>query len=146
MGSIVRKILAISLATAYAAIVMLGQGLHLLAPDCCHHDGFNAVHCSAQCHDYVCAHNCHDHEAAAFADNPFRGPAGPVVAASDCASDSHFCEICAFLFQAVTELPQLAAAPISLELVANVPCHKQGLYSSAVLGLHTARGPPQQVG
>jgi hypothetical protein len=141
MGSIARKLLAISLATAYASIVMLGQGLHLLAPDCCHHDGLNAVHCSAHCHDPVCAHDGHDHLASA--DNPFRGPAGPVVAASDCHSDSHFCEICAFLFQAVTELPQLATTPIVAELVADLPCQERALYSPAILGLHAARGPPQ---
>jgi hypothetical protein len=132
----VRKLLSCSLLATYAGISFLGQGLHLLLPDDGHHHGFDVI---------VCANSHHPHDHDCCADGQHDSPAGPIIA-NACAADSHDCEICEFLFQAVSQPPQIATTPDLHPLVAEVPCHPQGFYSPTILGLHAPRGPPQLLG
>jgi hypothetical protein len=139
MRSTVRKLLTGSLLATYVGISVLGQGLHLLAPDHGHpHHGLQIVTCATpdHCDGGGC---CHHHDDS----DQDRAVAGQFVTASGGAYDSHNCEICEFLFQAVSQPPQIADVPDlhPLVAVAALPHHK--IYSSAILGLHAARGPPQ---
>jgi hypothetical protein len=144
MRSAVYKLLTCSLLATYVGISVLGQGLHLLTPDHGHHHhGLQVVTCTAHghCHGGTCCAN-HPHSEHADHEDRNHAPAGQIVTAGG-ASDSHNCEICEFLFQAVSQPPLIAAVPDlhSLVAVAALPHHE--IYSSAILGLHAARGPPQ---
>ena len=128
-----RKLLTSSLLAAYAGIAMLGQGLHLLTPDC-HHNHIRVVQGAALCQGNHCCHDCDDDVPSDFA-----------ISAVDHAHHDHDCQICQFLVRAVTEPPHVATTPDLHVLVAQLPCESRGLYTSAILGLHTARGPPQSL-
>jgi hypothetical protein len=136
-----RQLLSCSLLATYAGIVMLGQGLHLLTP-CCHHHDATFTCCDSHDHAHGIA-GCTHHECSEHANDFKLAPAGPVIAASNCATSVHGCEICEFLFLAVTEPPNVASTPDSHVLVVATPGQQPRLYSSATHGLHTARGPPQ---
>ncbi len=131
MRRTLHKLLTYTLLATYAGISLLGQGLHWLTPDDCHHHGLSVVACTAHDHDH-CVHR--EIEA--------QSSARPILIASGRIPDSHTCEICEFLIQAVSQPPQVDATPDLHVLIADLPCDAQGLYSPTILGLHAARGPP----
>jgi hypothetical protein len=143
-----RKLLTCTLLAAYASIALLGQGLHWFLPHDHHHHGMMVVtrttHSQAHRHDAHCCHH-HPHGPCCRHVDHDRDPvpAGRMMGARDGDTHSHTCQICEFLFQAISEPPQLATTPDLHPLVADVPCPKAEHYSPAILGLHTARGPPQ---
>ena len=144
MRSQYRKILTCSLLATYAGISLLGQGLHLLTPHDGHHHGFEVVHCTTHGHAHE-AHCCagEEHSRDGHHGDHDQSAAGRFVVADGSISDSHACEICEFLFQAVSQPPQIAATPDLHILVADVSCPHKSLYSLTIVGLHSARGPPQ---
>src|SRR5437762_10274056 len=102
MRSRPRRFLSFVLLATYASIAILGEGLHELMPHAGHHhhDGLFIVHRASHGPEH------------ADRDAGYQGiSAGPVLIASDSDLDSHVCEICAFLFQAVSQ-PVEVAAPI----------------------------------
>ena len=119
-------LLTYTLLAAYSGIALLGQGLHLLAPEC---DGHHHEHCLVE-------HEAHDHPGQQHSsDNDDASGEGRSLI------DSHPCEICVFLAHSISQTPQIATVPFTQPLVAAAHSEQQGLYSSAVLGLHAARGP-----
>jgi hypothetical protein len=140
MRSTVRKLLTCSLLATYVSVSVLGQGLHLLAPDNGHHHGLQVVTCATHghCDGGACCHHHSDNDQG-------HALAGQSVTSSGGAHDSHNCEICEFLFQAVGQPPQIADVPDLHPLVAVAASSHHEIYSSAILGLHAARGPPQLV-
>lgn len=145
MRSTLHKLLTCSLLATYAGIALLGQGLHELTPGHGHHHGFEVVACTAHAHDkgHCCKH--HQHNESHHHDHESQ-PTGPAVAATDGAADSHSCEICEFLVQAVSQPPQIAVVPDLHPLVAVAATPHVEIYSQEILGLHAARGPPQLLG
>jgi hypothetical protein len=148
------KLLSCTILAAYASVMIIGEGLHSLAPGHDHHHGLNVVTHTSHSHghahhDHCCKHHshgggCHDHHHGHSHDRDNdQVPTGPVFAATDGESHSHACDICAFLYQAVSQPPQVATTPDLHPRVADLPCVITERYSSAVLGLHAARGPPQ---
>ena len=146
MRSILHKLLSCALLAAYASVMVIGEGLHSLTPGHDHHHGLSVITHSAHDHGHAHAHHgCqhHSHEHCCHNHDHDHVPAGPSIAALDGDMHSHECDICAFLYQAVSQPPQVATTPDLHPLVANVPCDVAERYSSALLGLHAARGPPQ---
>lgn len=123
-------LLTCTLLATYAGIALLGQGLHLLAPEC---EGGHHEHCLA-------IHEAHDHAGHKHSSGHQDGSDE-----SRSLTDSHPCEICVFLAHSVSEPPQIATVPIACPLVAAAECDPQDLYSLAIVGLHVARGPPRHV-
>jgi hypothetical protein len=145
MRSTLHKLLTCTLLATYVGISLLGQGLHELTPGHEHHHGFEVVTCTAHTHgDGDCCEH-HQHGESGHHDDHDSQPVGPVVAATDGASDSHTCEICEFLVQAVSQPPQIATVPDLHPLVAVAATPHVEIYSQAILGLHAARGPPHVV-
>jgi hypothetical protein len=140
-----RKLLTCWLLATYAGISLLGEGLHSLTPHG-HHHGLYVVTCAEHHHDHeadCCEHHRHEaHGADADHEHESHESAEQIVCAGSSATDCHSCEICEFLFQAVSEAPQIAATPDLHVLVADLPWTAHGLYSAIILGLHAARGPP----
>lgn len=135
MRSTLHKLLTCSLLATYVGISLLGQGLHLLTPeDEHHHYGSHVAAAAVHTHSDECCDD-HDSESAAL-----------ITVAAGSAADSHSCEICEFLFQAVGEAPQVAVVPDLHPLVAPTFTPHVEIYSQAILGLHAARGPPQLLG
>jgi len=132
MRSSLEKLLTCALLATYASIALLGEGLHSLVPHG-HHLGDRVVECVAGDHDHCACCNDHEHE-----ESQERA-----LTAGGCIGDCHACEICEFLFQAVSAPPSIAASPDPHPFVADVPGTIHGLYSAAIFGLHAARGPPQ---
>jgi hypothetical protein len=123
------------LLATYAGIALLGEGLHALVPEGEHHHdhGIYVAHhtCNGECHH----HDVHD-------GGEHGAPAHAALTAADSGADSHLCEICEFLFQAISQ-PAEVAAPIEWEpLVARAHATPQRLYSLVSLGPQAARGPP----
>ena len=144
MRSTFHKLLTVSLLATYASISLLGEGLHWFLPDDCQHHGLNVVTCST--HDHAHSADCciyHLHDARGRHTDHDHEPAGSVITACGCDTHSHPCEICEFLFHAVSQPPQVATAPDVRPLVADVPCYESAHYSPTALGIHVARGPPQ---
>jgi hypothetical protein len=154
MRPTLRTLLTCSLLAAYASISLLGQGLHWFQPHDHHHHGSMVVsrtthrhthkhgaHCCDHHPHGPCCHDTdHDHDQDHDDDHV---PAGPIVAARDGDTHSHMCQICEFLFQAVSGPPQVATTPDLHPLVADAPRSAAEHFSTAILGLHAARGPPQ---
>ena len=132
-----RQFLSYLLLATYAGISLLGDGLHMLLPEGGHHQhhhhGIYVVgHC---CHDSQHASAHHDH-----ADCGCSEESALAIAESD--ADSHLCEICAFLYQAISQ-PAEVAAPIDWQpLVVVAHVDPQPVYSPTSLGPQAARGPP----
>jgi hypothetical protein len=124
------------LLATYAGIALLGEGLHELMPDAGHqhHHGLAVVHCAGD-------HCCH----AGHADHDNVSQLASLTVNSD--SDSHVCEICQFLFQAISQ-PANVAAPIDWQplVAANSQQPQQLLHLPISLGSHAPRGPPQLLG
>jgi hypothetical protein len=158
MKSAARKILALTLLATYGGVAFLGQGLHFLAPHAGHHHGLEVVRCSihgdehwqhdVEQHDHD--HHGHSHDQdreSADSDAGCYGECdGLIVTSSECAAESHVCEICAFLFQLKSERTDLAAAvdwqPVAVDFAPLQP----PTYQPTVLGPHAPRGPPVSIG
>ena len=129
-----RQFLSCVLLATYASISLLGDGLHSLLPEGeHHHHGLYVVsHC---CSDTQLA--VHDHDAV-----PRGNSERTELTATDCDTDSHLCEICAFLYQAISQ-PAEVAAPIEWQpLIVVAHAKPQAIYSPTSLGPQAARGPP----
>jgi hypothetical protein len=128
-----RRFLSWFLLATYAGIALLGEGLHSLileGEQQHHHHGLYVV--SHTCGDPYHHDDATNHDASTHAS----------LTAADCDADSHVCEICAFLFQAISQ-PAEVAAPIEWEpFIAPAHAAPQPLYSLASLGPPAARGPP----
>jgi hypothetical protein len=133
MRSARHRFLSWFLLAIYAGIALLGEGLHSLVPEGerhHHHHGLYII-------SHVWSDACHQHDAAARDASTHAS-----LTAADCDADSHLCEICAFLFQAISQ-PAEVAAPIEWEpLIAPAHAAPQPLYWLASLGPQAARGPP----
>ena len=118
------------LLATYTGIALLGEGLHALAPEGEHHHGLYVVAhaCGEECHH----HGTTDHDAQSHAS----------LTAADCDTDSHVCEICAFLSQAISQPAEVAGLVEWQPLVAATHATPQPLYSLVSLGPQAARGPP----
>ncbi len=128
-----RRYLSYVLLAAYAGISLLGEGLHSLMPEAGHHhhDGLYIVNCPSR----GTAHADHDADSGVTS-------AEAVLTASYGDADSHICEICQFLFQAVGQ-PAEVASPLDWQpLVVATSSLPQPRYSSISLGPQTPRGPP----
>lgn len=127
-----RRFLSFALLATYAGISFLGEGLHWLLPEAGHqhHHGLYIVHCDRDCPGHA------DH------DGDHHGtPASAALSANEDA-DSHVCEICEFLFQAVSQ-PAEVASPIDWQpLIVAVASLSQPIYTPAPLGPQAPRGPP----
>ena len=133
------RFLSYVLLATYAGITLLGEGLHDLLPEQGHHHGLcfvtHAAHDSdADDHD-AC---CHDHASTLASARPVE----PAIAADDCDSDSHVCEICAFLYQAIGQPAEVAAPTDWQPLIAVAHANPQPTYSATSLGPQAPRGPP----
>ena len=131
-----RQFLSYVLLATYAGISLLGDGLHSLLPEGEHHHHHHGL--------YVVGHACgdshHEHHVceAAIDDEA----AETSLTAADCDTDSHVCEICAFLYQAVSQ-PVEVAEPIEWQpLIVAADADPEHVYSSTTLGPQAARGPP----
>jgi hypothetical protein len=120
-----RQFLSYVLLATYAGISIVGDGLHELMPEAGHHHhGLYVVNCASL-------------------DDTAVTSTGAVVTASDSDADSHVCEICKFLFQAVSQ-PAQVAVPIDWQpLVVAAPSRPQPIYRPTSLGVQAPRGPPQ---
>lgn len=130
--------------TIYGGISVLGDGLHMLMHEAGHHHGLDVVCCETHSHadaDHHC--DCHDPGCSASDDADYcLSSAERIVTASDCATHSHVCEVCAFLIQALSQ-PAEVAAPIDWQpLVVAAASRPQPIYSPTSLGPHAPRGPP----
>jgi hypothetical protein len=131
-----RYFLSYVLLATYASISLLGDGLHSLLPAGDHHHHHHGL--------YVVSHSSgdaehagHSHDAAARTSSGYAD-----LTASNCDADSHLCEICAFLYEAISQ-PAEVAAPIDWQpLVVVVHADPQPVYSLTSLGCPAARGPP----
>ena len=120
------------LLATYAGIALLGEGLHALVPEGEHHH-----HHGIYVARHACNGECHHRDAAEQG-----ASAGASLTAADGDADSHLCEICAFLFQAISQ-PAEVAAPVEWRpLVVRAHAAPQPLYSLVSLGPQAARGPP----
>jgi hypothetical protein len=127
------KLLTCALLATYASISLLGEGLHELVPHN-HHHAHHVVQCVAA-DEYGHCGCCHHDE--------HKKAQERTVTSGGCVSDSHSCEICEFLFQAVSEPPSIVATPDFHPVVVDLPCITHSLHTATVVGLHAARGPPQ---
>ena len=124
-----RQFLSYVLLATYASISNLGDGLHSLLPADEHQHHHHGL--------YVVSHAGHDHDASARISSGYAD-----LTASDRAADSHLCEICAFLYEAISQ-PAEVAAPIDWQpLVVVAHADPQPVYSLTSLGCPAARGPP----
>jgi hypothetical protein len=125
------QFLSYVLLVTYASISLLGDGLHSLLPEGEHHHHHGL---------YVVSHYCdagHVHIAAPSSSSEYAE-----LTAADCDTDSHLCEICAFLYQAISQ-PAEVAAPIDWQpLIVVAHAKPQAIYSPTSLGPQAARGPP----
>ena len=122
------QLLSYLLLATYAGISLLGDGLHALLPEGEHHHHHGL---------YVVQHADHGHDAVARGSSEYAE-----LTASDCDADSHLCEICAFLYQSISQ-PAEVAASIEWQPLVVVACAKpQAVYSPIALGPQAARGPP----
>jgi hypothetical protein len=123
------------LLATYAGIALLGEGLHALVPEGKHHHhhGLYVVTCHSEAG--------HNHVAAVVGDSTHAS-----LTAADCDADSHLCEICVFLYEAVSPPAEVAAPIESQPLVVVAHSEPEAVYSSAVLGPQAARGPPHLLG
>jgi hypothetical protein len=128
------KFLSYVLLATYAGISLLGDGLHSLLPEGeHHHHGL-----------YVVSHRGSDTQRAVRdCDAVPGGSSGHAeLTAADCDTDAHLCEICAFLYQAISQ-PAEVAAPVDWQPLVVVACAKpQAIYLPIALGSQAARGPP----
>jgi hypothetical protein len=136
-----RHLLTYLLLATYAGIAFLGEGLHELMPEAGHHrhHGLAIVHCADD--------HCCDHEEHAAHDNDHHAASGLASLTVNSHADSHLCEICQFLFQAISQ-PASVAPPIDWQplVVANPQRPQQLLHSPVSLGPHAPRGPPLLLG
>jgi hypothetical protein len=131
-----RHLLKYVLLATYASIAILGDGLHSLLPEACHHDlGGRCIvvhHHESRCGDEALANGFVPDERS--------------VTANACDADSHICEICAFLVHAVSQTLKVAAPIESQPVVAAAATESQPFYASTSLGPQAARGPPLLAG
>ena len=120
-----RRFLSYLLLATYAGISILGDGLHELMPEAGHHHhhGLDIV-------------NCASHADAGTAST------GEVLTVGDNDADSHVCEICKFLFEAVGQPAEVAATIDWQPFVAAAPSLLQSIYTPTSLGPQAPRGPP----
>jgi hypothetical protein len=131
-----RQYLSYVLLATYASISILGDGLHSLLPADEHHHHHHGL--------YVISHSYGDAEQAAHGHDAVSGAGSGYaeLSASKCDADSHLCEICAFLYEAISQ-PAEIAAPIDWQpLVVVAHAEPQPVYSLTALGCPAARGPP----
>lgn len=131
-----RQFLSYVLLATYAGISILGDGLHSLLPADEHHHHHHGL--------YVVSHSCGDAEHADHRHDAVSGASSGYaeVTASECDADSHLCEICVFLYEAISQ-PAEVAAPIDWQpLVVVAHADPQPVYSLTALGCPAARGPP----
>jgi hypothetical protein len=136
-----RHLLTYLLLATYASIALLGEGLHELMPESGHqhHHGLAIVNCAGD--------HCCDHEEHAAHGDDHDTTSGLASLTVNSHADSHLCEICQFLFQAISE-PASVAPPIDWQplVVANPPQRQQLLHLPISLGPHAPRGPPHLFG
>jgi hypothetical protein len=130
-----RQFLSYVLLATYASISLLGDGLHSLLPagEHQHHHGLYVV--THSCDDSLHASHCHDAVCCGSSEDA-------EFTASRCDADSHICEVCAFLYQAISQ-PAEIAAPIHWQrLVVVAHADPRPIYSQTSLGAQAPRGPP----
>ncbi len=136
MRSRSKSLLTYVLLATYAGIGILGEGLHGLVPEAGHnhHLGLTIVRCTD-------AHYGGDQQYAA------RDTTNDLASlTANCHSDSHLCEICQFLFEAIS---QPAEAPASIDwqpLVVATYSLPRLIHTPISLGSHVPRGPPLLLG
>jgi hypothetical protein len=119
-----RKLLTMGLAALYSGIALLGYGLHELAPHHHHHP-------AAQAHSHAgCTHTRHH---APLPETPGF-------------SDSHECEVCAFLDQLQSDRPQLAADITWQPTISATVEVAPQVHAITSLGPAAPRGPPALIG
>jgi hypothetical protein len=134
-----RNLLTYLLLATYAGIALLGEGLHELMPEAGHHHhlGLAIVHCSGD--------HCCDHDGQSDGDEHHTA-SGLASLTVNCHSDSHVCEICQFLLQAISQ-PAEVAPPIDWQpLVVATASLPQPIYTATTRGDHAPRGPPLLLG
>lgn len=138
-----RRFLSCVLLAIYGGISVLGDGLHLLTHEAGHHHGLHVICRSIHGHADALHNACHDPECSASVEaGYYLSFADSVVTASACAGESHVCEACAFLSQALSQ-PAEVAAPIGWKpLVVAIAKSSRPIYSPESLGPHAPRGPP----
>ena len=125
-----RHLLSYLLLATYAGISLLGDGLHELAPEVGHHHhGLYVVTASQE-------HGLYDHHIVS------KNDAGPVLAASEFDVDAHLCEICAYIYQSLSQPAEVAASIDWQPLAVVAPSRPQPIYSPIQLGPQAPRGPP----
>jgi hypothetical protein len=130
-----RYFLSCVLLATYVSIALLGEGLHSLLPTGEHHHHHGLFVVSHSCDN--ARHIGHVHDAVCC-----RSSENVEFTASDCDADSHICEVCAFLYQAISQ-PAEVAAPIDWQpLVVVANADPQPIYSQTSLGAQAPRGPP----
>jgi hypothetical protein len=122
------KLLTSLLLALYGSVSLLGYGLHEIAGVHHHDHGVPAVAAQVGHHHHhgPCSHH--------------HGPAGGSL------THAHDCEICVFLDQVRSEVPQLATAEFTEQLIADAVVAAPRVFSETAIGLHAPRGPPALVG
>jgi hypothetical protein len=130
------RLLSLMLLGVYGSIVLLGHGLHELSAVHHHHHGpaLVAAHVGHHHHDH--GHPHHHGPYSGHHHHPAPAPTG------DSISHTHDCEICEFLAQIRSEMPQLVSADFSTRCVAEAAVAAPRVISQTPLGLHAPRGPP----
>jgi hypothetical protein len=116
-----------ALLAIYGSIAVLGQGLHLVAPEDHHHGPAAEAHQHSHAHFGPC---CHDHEDACGAGDRSL-------------TDGHICSICDFLLQAVSQPAERAAAVVCQPHAGSAACRLESFHAPCEAGPHAPRGPPQ---
>jgi hypothetical protein len=139
MRCVCRRLLISALLVMYTGISLVGHGLHWLSSADHHHHGLSAVCSPDRVHSHNdCVHHGHNSAHVVDADGQTR----PSVAASAGVSECHDCDICAFLFQARSQSPQVAMIVSSQPVIAALAIPLHDFYSPTSLGPHAPRGPP----
>jgi hypothetical protein len=131
-----RQFLRYVLLATYASISLLGDGLHLLLPEGDHQHHHHGI--------YVVSHSCHDEQHADHDhdNDPCDCAEDAPLAISESDADSHVCEICSFLLDAVSQLAEVSG-PIDWQpLIVVAHANPQPIYSLTYLGPQAPRGPP----
>lgn len=126
MRNLGRKLLTATLTALYGGIALLGYGLHELAPHHHHHP-------AAPAHSHAGCTHAHHHRHAP-------PPATPGF------SDSHECEVCAFLDQHQSDRPQLAVEVAWQPTITAVAAATPQFSPITSIGLAAPRGPPALAG
>ena len=126
----------------YTGVTLLGHGLHWLSSEKHHHHGLGMAGCATHGPADSHSHCSHHHDATHSPADQACGDQHVGVAASDCVTDAHDCDICTFLLQVRSEPPRVTATVIRPHIVTAAPVDWHCFYSPISVGSHAARGPP----